>query len=280
MTEYARPFRHDTLFSGYYLERLLSHDDAWPAPAPTATQALSKLKTLYRAAGKELPHMGERETEEQFIEKVFAHLGFYYIPQPPQVAGGQPDFAPFAGDAEKKRARKSRKELDDKLAVANAESKYWDRPLDRHRGEDEKEEHKSRGQHPGVQIMNYLHRTGLTWGILTNGVEWRLYHRKASGNRLKNYYAVNLVELLEKGSEEDFRYFYALFSQSSFLPVGQSLLDRALVGSRLYARELGDDLKESIYKALRILADGFFADPKTTLSPDNDLELVREKSLI
>ena len=280
MTEYARPLRHDALFSSHYLERLLPQDEAWRVPGAEATQAMSKLKTLYQALAKELPHMGERETEGQFIEKVFDILGFSYIPQPPQVAGGQPDFALFPSDAEKKKARKSRTELDYKLAVAISESKYWGRPLDRHRGQDEREEEKSRGQHPGVQITNYLYRTGLTWGILTNGVQWRLYHREASGNRLKNYYAVNLVELLEKGSEEDFRYFYTLFRKESFLPVGQSLLDRALERSRLYARELGDDLKESIYKTLRILAEGFFADPKTTLARNDDLELVREKSLI
>lgn len=280
MSEYSRPFRHDVLFSSYYLERFLPEDDAWRVPTAEVTQALSKLKTLYRHLADELPQMGERETEGQFIEKALEILGFSYIPQPPQVAGGQPDFALFASDAEKKKARKSRHELDYKLAIAISESKYWDRPLDRHRGEDEREVEKSRGQHPGVQITNYLYRTGLTWGILTNGIEWRLYHREASGNRLKNYYGINLVELLEKGSEEDFRYFYALFRKESFLPVGQSLLDRALEGSRLCARELGDDLKESIYKALRILAEGFFADPKTTLSPNENLELVRENSLI
>jgi len=280
MTEYARPFRHDALFSSYYLERLLPQDEAWRFAAAEFTQALSKLKTLHRALAKELPHMAERETEEQLIEKVFDVLGFSYVPQPPQVAGGQPDFALFASEAEKKKARKSRNELDYKLAIAISESKYWDRSLDRHRGEDDREEEKSRGEHPGVQITNYLYRTGLTWGILTNGVEWRLYHREASGSRLKNYYGVNLVELLEKGSEEEFQYFYVLFRKESFLPAGQSLLDRALEGSRLYARELGDDLKESVYKALRILSEGFFADPKATLSPSDDLELVREKSLI
>lgn len=168
MTEYARPFRHDALFSGYYLERLLPQDEAWRVPAAEPTQAMSQLKTLYGSLAKELPHMGERETEEQLIEKVLDLLGFSYIPQPPQVAGGQPDFALFASDAERKKARKSRSELDYKLATAIAESKYWDRPLDRHRGEDEKEEEKSRGQHPGIQITNYLYRTGLTWGILTN----------------------------------------------------------------------------------------------------------------
>lgn len=280
MTEYTRPFRHDALFSSYYLERLLPQDEAWRIPAAEVAQAQSKLKTLYRNLADELPQMGERETEDQFIAKVLEILGFSYIPQPPQVAGGQPDFALFASDAEKKKARKSRTELDYKLAIAISESKYWGRPLDRHRGEDEKEEEKSRGQHPGIQITNYLYRTGLTWGILTNGLEWRLYHREASGNRLKNYYGVNLVELSEKENEEDFRYFYALFRKDSFVPLGQGLLDRALEGSRIYARELGDDLKESVYKALRILAEGFFADPKTTLSPNEDLEVVRENSLI
>jgi len=165
MTEYARPFRHDALFSSYYLERLLPQDEAWRFAAAEFTQALSKLKTLYRNLADELPQMGERETEDQFIAKVLEILGYSYVPQPPQVAGGQPDFALFASEAEKKKARKSRNELDYKLAIAISESKYWDRSLDRHRGEDDREEEKSRGQHPGVQITNYLYRSGLTWGF-------------------------------------------------------------------------------------------------------------------
>ncbi len=41
MTEYSRQFRHDALFSIYYLERLLPQDEAWRVHAADVTQALA-----------------------------------------------------------------------------------------------------------------------------------------------------------------------------------------------------------------------------------------------
>jgi hypothetical protein len=64
MMAYTRPFRHDTLFSSYYLERLLPQDEAWRIAAAEVTQALSKLKGHDRTLAEEFAYIGNEKGNE------------------------------------------------------------------------------------------------------------------------------------------------------------------------------------------------------------------------
>lgn len=64
---------------------------------------------------------------------------------------------------------------------------------------------------PGFEIDRLIRSTGVNWGIITNGRQWRLYHRESSG-LMSTYYEVNLFEALTEGEPQDFRYFWTFFS--------------------------------------------------------------------
>src|SRR5205823_12430768 len=116
-------------------------------------------------------------------------------------------------------------------AVAVADAKYWDRPLDQalRVGADP-----FTNKNPGWQISFYIQHTGLTWGILTNGRLWRLYHRE-SAHKLDQYYEVDLPELLEAADPLRFQYFARFFERHAF-DDGPLSLARHLSESATYAR--------------------------------------------
>ena len=61
---------------------------------------------------------------------------------------------------------------------------------------------------------------------------------------------------------------------------GQCFLDRVYQGSLEYAQAIGDDLKENVYKALRLLAEGFLHTRGNDLDPVHDLDEIHANSLV
>jgi hypothetical protein len=187
-------------------------------------------------------------------------------------------------------------------ALAVADAKRWGQSLDGH-GERE-------CSNPSYQIHVYLDATGLDRGILTNGKRWRLYYGPTS-HRLDTYYEIDLPELLETGDPEEFKYFYLFFRREAFLggsgtgdgtgssasdgtgssasdanpravPADYLGTDRAFVErvhrqSNVFAEELSEDLRENVYEALRLLAEGFVT--AGDLGTE-DIDRVYEASLI
>ena len=117
---------------------------------------------------------------------------------------------------------------------------------------------------PSFQITNYLVGTGVDWGILTNGREWRLYYRLASSTATE-FYQIDLVELLESQGEdklEQFKYFWLFFCAESFVkdPQGRNFLERVRDGSNTYAKRVGEELKALVFEQIfPSIAGGFAA---------------------
>ncbi|GFO96782.1 putative type II DNA modification enzyme [groundwater metagenome] len=106
----------------------------------------------------------------------------------------------------------------------------------------------------------YLHDVTPKWGILSNGKIWRLYYKD---RRRDDYYEIDLPTLLAKDEPrnvEEFRYFYYFFRRDAFFPSpeGGVFLENVLQGSSDYAKDIGEDLKENVYKAMKKVAEGFF----------------------
>lgn len=76
------------------------------------------------------------------------------------------------------------------------------------------------------------------------------------------YYEVDLPALLASGDLENFKYFYLFFQREAFGHVvdGGSFLDRVREGSVAYAQEIGENLQENVYRAMKILAEGLLAE--------------------
>lgn len=114
-----------------------------------------------------------------------------------------------------------------------------------------------------TSVTNYLTGTGIDWGILTNGREWRLYYRLASSTATE-FYQVDLVELLESQDEdklEKFKYFWLFFCGDSFVkdPQGRNFLERVREGSNTYATQVGKELKTLVFEQVFPSVAGGFA---------------------
>ncbi|MBC7221234.1 N-6 DNA methylase [Candidatus Bipolaricaulota bacterium] len=266
------------LFSDYYLTELVREDEFFRASAKDAEAVWRAIRSIYDKVKAQLPASNEAQVEQLFIRPVLDALGYKdsYAVQPdvPSPEGRRsPDYAFFANPddlAAAEATAKGRTEYFAK-ALAVADAKAWDRSLDR-RDKGGRESFDKTA--PSYQIDYYLRATDRRWGLLTNGRRWRLYHRDSS-YRMDVFYEVELVALLETYSE-DFLYFFAFFRKEA---LATGFLDRVLSGSRDYVAKVGKELKDNVYEALRLLAEGFLKCPGNGLTGD-DLEAIRENTFV
>ncbi len=154
------------------------------------------------------------------------------------------------------------------------DAKSWSSSLDKSRDYDE---------NPSAQIVNYLYRSGVRWGILTNGRIWRLYEREKSRTG-GVYFEINLEEILCYGNLQNFKWFHLFFRRQAFTQIDDTrpFVERVFDSSVEYAITVGERLKESVYEALRLLMNGFFEYPANNLDRQNPehIKLAHENSLI
>lgn len=260
MTDRQKP--NKPLFSQHYLEHRIQECPEWQVDVAGGFEALKK---LYLSKQTLLPTLSEAQTEEVFIKPVLDILGFSHIPQVTTHGKGRaerPDYALFSCEADRDAAYSLQ---NDEPAFygrvrAIAEAKYWERPLSKVTSNDQRDIYKN--TNPSFQIASYLTGTGVDWGILTNGREWRLYYRQASSTATE-FYPVDLVALLEAGDLEQFKYFWLFFRQEALAkdPQGRNFLERVREGSTTYATRVGNELKALVFERIFPgLAGGFVAD--------------------
>lgn len=277
----AQPYNNRSLFSDYYLEELVSQDPHWKALKDKAWEFRQRISTIFEKA---LPGINgntpEGEVERRLIRPVLDVLSHVYFVQPtvPSPEGvRRPDYAFFPSAEARQEAESHKGQLEFfKNALAVGDAKAWERSLDkRSKGPGD-----AFGNHnPSYQIDFYLRATDKRWGLLTNGRYWRLYNRDLS-YRLDVYYEVDLPQIVTL-DEDTFLYFLAFFHKDAFQPdgTGECFLDRAYRASTEYAAKVSDELKDNVYEALRLLAEGILSFPGNTLKPE-DLDLVRENAFI
>jgi type I restriction-modification system DNA methylase subunit len=256
------PYRNRGLFADHYLddqERLRAMPE-WGDDSGLS-EAFGQILQLYTSrASRFSTRTNEQQTERDFVRPVLDILwrdqtpGDAYEVQvsiPNLDVRRQPDYAFFRNGATRNVAepRKGTIEYWRDVPVLG-DAKAWMLSLDKQRGYDE---------NPSAQICNYLYRSRVRWGILTNGRIWRLYEReKSSAGGI--FFEVNLEDLLSSGNLETFKYFYFFFRREAFRPddSGASFVEKVFKESTRYATEVGDRLKESVYDALRLLMNGIF----------------------
>jgi hypothetical protein len=239
------------LFSSHYLEFYLPESPEWQLdPSPI----FERLKSLYLAQKDLLSSLNEAQTEEEFIKPALEILGFSYIPQIITKGKGRaerPDYALFADPVQKSAAysEQNNESVFYRQVVAIAEAKYWERPLSKVSSNDQRDIYKN--TNPSFQIASYLIGTGVNWGILTNGREWRLYYRLASSTATE-FYPMDLVELLESDDLARFKYFWLFFRREAFEAdsQGKNFLERVREGSATYATRVGNELKSLVFEQI------------------------------
>ena len=268
------------LFSNYYLNEYLPETEEWDEVDEDELEAAyDDIVALYNREKSTAPKRNESQLEEKFIRPMFRQLDIpFEVEESTSRTQRRPDYGFFESEDAARGAFERREEGGDfyRDAVAVADAKRWGRPLDT-RGSGE---HKRDFENPSYQIHVYLQETPAQWAILTDGKKWRLYYGPTS-HRLDSYYEIDLPTVLETGDLEDFKYFYLFFRHSAFLEdaSGSCFLDDVYDESNLFAQELGEDLQDNIYKAIKVLSEGFMQYPDNDLSED-DLDLIHDSSLI
>ncbi len=234
------------LFSEHFLaDRVRS----WPEFQTGDAGALrASLLALWEAERATLSGANEGQTEERFIRPVLRQLGhaftlFADIPG----TGKTPDYFLYVSDAQRAAADQAGGWEKVNRAAAVGDAKRFDLRLDRRAPEGE----------PVAQIRDYVLLSKRPFGLLTNGRNWRLYARD-SGLLERACHEVDLVRLLEEGSDDDVRYFTAFFGSPAFVPGpdGRSFLERALDDSALHAVEVSDALERAVFTAVAPIAEG------------------------
>jgi type I restriction-modification system DNA methylase subunit len=274
-------YNNRSLFSDYYLEELIGEDSHWQSLKKKAWEYQQRIITILEKA---LPGLNgdtpEAEVERRLIRPILDILGHVYFVQPavPSSEGvRRPDYAFFPSSEIRQEAEAQKGKLEFfKNALAIGDAKAWDRSLDKRvKGPGDP----FTNHNPSYQIDFYLRATDSRWGLLTNGGHWRLYHRDLS-YRLDVYYEVDLPQIVTL-DEDAFLYFLAFFHKETFQPdgTGECFLDRAYRASTDYAAKVSEELKDNVYEALRLLAEGFLAFPGNSLKPQ-DLDLIRQNAFI
>jgi hypothetical protein len=260
-------FNNRGLFSDYYLsERLPSRDgkvtefDEWREDPKPAYQ---RLRAIYEEASENFAGKKTSELIEHLYKPLLRELGF--DPKPLTPSGTS-------------------------LVLHDPESGTrlgiclpypWGRELDR---KDDMHDSETSEATPTFAVVDLLAKERVPWVILTNGKLWRLYSEQAH-SRATNYYEIDLDEILgRQGFQQDiqdaFRYFWLLFRMQALLPVERewqgkrltlSMLDRLLLGSEEYAKELGESLKGRVFtEVFPVLAEGFIANMRQHGTTDLD----------
>ena len=273
----ASPF-NNTLFSSYHLENVAKNQTS-----DILESVYEQIKQLHASVAGFVENLNEPQTEEQFVRPVLKFLGHAFGVQPvlsTSLGTKQPDYAFFVDQESLDRAHPQiNTNAFFNTAIAVGDAKAWTRNLDKKLvgGGDP-----FSNSNPNYQIDFYIRTSGLTWGILTSGKLWRLYHRDTS-YRLDSFYEVNLKKILTDGDIDAFRYFYYFFRNEAFVPdaSNRSFLDGVLSGSIRYTVTVSDDLGDKIYLALEELINGFLDYQGNNLTTSaSDVEKIHENCLI
>ncbi len=249
-------FNNRAVFSDYFLlDRLRDMPEWREDPKPT----YSVLQGLFRGASSSFGGKPEATLRDGLVEPIMAELGF--VLRPGKKAGSDastPDYY-LASPAQK----------DSSIALCLAYP--WGRSLD---GKDEERDKESPEENPGAVVVSLLEKGDAPWVIVTNGKIWRLYSQRTH-SRATNYYEIDLEEVLAQGGPqtsdpaEAFRYFWLFFRREAFEAPAETheddvktlpFLDRLVVESEEFAKELGERLKERIFsEVFPHLAEGFIA---------------------
>ena len=156
--------------------------------------------------------MNHRQKNE-FIRPVLTILGHAFGVQPMlRTSQGtkQPDYAFFADQESLERAHPQiNSNAFFNTASAIGDAKAWSTNLDKKL---EGPGDPFSNSNPNYQIDFYIRTSELTWGILTSGKLWRLYHRDTS-YKLDSFYEVDLEKILINEDTERISLFLLFFSE-------------------------------------------------------------------
>ena len=272
MPEVRKLWQTEGLFSDHYLKARLSKNDWWPTDAE-AKPIWEFCRELYEKRAFALRRFdNEMGVRQEFIDKIIEKIGFAWsdnlrLPETQQEL--EPDYLLYPSEEEKEAVLNKDVGHRYRAAIAMLEAKKFGHPLS--------QRSKSQQRYPHQQIRDYLNEAQvLTWGVLTNGNEWRLYCRDTKPS---HFFAINFELAIR--SLDEFKFFLALFSPAAFVRdvQGKCRLDQVREKVLATQSELEADLRERIFTVVEILANGFAERPENKIT-DGELPRLYENCLI
>jgi hypothetical protein len=116
----------------------------------------------------------------------------------------------------------------------------------------------SKGRNYAVSLIVALKKFGLKWGILTNGVLWRLYCFREKAH-FETYFQVDLGKAIRTKDSHEMALFTDFFGASAFLPEdwGRCRLDEDRHQSYEATREIEEHLASKVESVLGKICMGF-----------------------
>jgi hypothetical protein len=235
MAEGAIFLNSGPLFSG---ERLETMEDLpeWQAQEEATRDAFERIRESYEKHATLLAGAPSVEETRFFIIGPALHaLGFTHsATERLDVSDSQQlvvDYTCFANSVDFRAAAEARGGIGFfRTSLAVVRTVAWGRDLD---GADttldeDGEPTDAPSVVPSQELDAWLRSTGCTYGILTNGCDWRVYHRGTSG-LLSTFFQADMISAM-KSDFEEFRRFFLLFGKQAIQPddSGTCLLDRLL----------------------------------------------------
>lgn len=263
----ASLFTSGALFTQDYLVEGIASTAQYSAVDIAATRA--RLEAILSG----FPHASkpnEATTEKDAIWPIMAALGWdeYLTQQNLSVSGrvDVPDGLLFIDAAAKAKANEHPEEWKRyQFGAVVFEAKRWGRALDRAEGRkgDDKDT-------PSTQLLRYMrivddrHNGAIRWGILTNGVKWRLYYSGARST-IDDYLEIDLArimgldgDLLDTGVSDADRdhwlaVFAVMFARTAFeraSDTAPSFHDSARRDAAFYEERVAKSLSEKVFGTL------------------------------
>ena len=282
-TLHERPYQNSALFSGHYLDERVQERDEWDCD-DEAREAMENLLELYELEGELVSGYGEDALIDNWIDEVLDVLGFGTQEEVTLPGGGGfVDELLFESPTARRDAAKVHLNTEDttdlfERGIGIVEAKQWDAAFNVQFSEQRPYRNASH------QTKHYLENTppNIQWGVLTNGRKWRLYG--TNDYETQTYYEVDLPELLERGDLEAFKYFFVFFRPAAFRESGgTTFLDEVWSESETASQELGENLQDNVFTALRVLGRGFVeTNDGLDIDPDDEeaLDELKEQSLV
>lgn len=271
----SKPFENSGLFTDHYLLNSVPDTEQWDCD-DEVEEAFEALTELWGEEKQVVDSYQEKELQSAWIDEVLSYLGYDTLTETSVPnERGQVDYILFSSASVRRRARNLGNMNETfKKSLGILEAKQWD--------EDFEKEYRDRPyRNASSQVRHYLDRTpeNIRWGFLTNGRKWRIYSNRVYETQI--YYEVDLVDLIANGSLSDFKYFYCFFHRDALTgSIGESFLDKVYRESEIYAEQLGEDLQDNVFTALRVLGEGFVECNDLDISSDEEqLYNLKEQSL-
>src|SRR6266480_7036433 len=271
LPEVRKLWQTEGLFSDHYLKKRIKENSWWPSDAE-ARPIFEFCKALYEKRYLACAKNNEAFTRQELLDKILEKLGFPFsnnLGLPESQQDLEPDYILYPDAETKERVIDRSREERYRASVAILEAKKLNHPLS------QISRHQLR--YPHQQIRDYLNEAQvLTWGILTNGNEWRLYCRDTKPS---HFFAINFELAIQ--SLDNFKFFVALFAPAGFVRDEQKKcrLDQVREGALAAQSELEEDLRKRVFTLIEILANGFAERVENKIT-DTDLPRLYENCLI